>query len=144
MTNKRLLPLIAAAALLFGGCAGERFTAYVGQPPNWPTAPGAFVQERHGVRVYRGYPERPYAITGRIELRRGALADLEFAAAVQARRHGADAAIIVNSARGRRKSQVELSYEEFLAGKATFPKELAGPLPLQQQTATVYLILFKN
>lgn len=142
--NKHLLWLMAAVTLLTGGCARERFAPFVGQSPNWPTAPGAFAQERQGVRVYRGYPERPYAIIGCVELRRGALADLEFAAAIQAKRRGADAAIIVNSARGRRKSQVALSYEDFLAGKAAFPKELAGPLPLQQQTATVYLILFKN
>lgn len=139
---KHVFPIIVLC-LLAAGCARTKFSAYVGQQPQWPTTPGAFVQVKRDVKVYRGYPERPYEVIGSVELRRAAIADLEFAAATAARRHGADAAIIVASARGRREARVSVTYLEFLEGHATFPHSTAGPFPLQEQTATVYLARFK-
>src|SRR5439155_9992982 len=99
---KRLILLLGAAALLWG-CETTEFLAYSGAQQNWPTAPGAMVRQNLAVPVYYGLPPRPYTVLGEIATSKGqtwAWSDVQSEAmeqaAVEAKRRGADAIIVIS------------------------------------------------
>jgi hypothetical protein len=90
---KTLLPYFAALTL--SSCATAEFHPYQGTQQAWPTAPGAFVDNRYTIPTYYGYPPRPYLVVGSVNshtLRPNRFAVLSYAAN-RAKAMGADAII---------------------------------------------------
>jgi len=66
MKHKPLPLLFAAAILLVVGCSPMRYSQYTGQKKIWQTANAAMAETQYKVPVYRGWPDRPYNVTGSI------------------------------------------------------------------------------
>lgn len=54
--------------LVLTGCEGMRYAQYSGPVKTWPTGT-AFSDKVFDVPVYRGWPERPYEVLGRVEFK---------------------------------------------------------------------------
>jgi hypothetical protein len=95
----RMLSLVALAlaGFTYQGCAVARFKPYVGAQQNWPTAPGAFVENKYAVPAYFSPPPRPYNVLGYLDAttapirRKGVVAF----AARRAKEVGGDAIVVL-------------------------------------------------
>jgi len=59
----KLQPLILAAMLT--GCGTFNYQSYEGQQQQWPTSLDSFAHEVNGMKIYHGYPPKPYTILGK-------------------------------------------------------------------------------
>src|SRR5437870_3021800 len=92
-----LASLFCVTALALSGCATAEFHPYQGAQQQWPTAPGALVDNRYTIPAYYGYPPHPYVVIGSVAshtLRLNRFAVLSYAAN-RAKAIGADAIIAV-------------------------------------------------
>ncbi len=65
--NNRLSALLVILALGYVvACTPMRFSEFSGRNRSWPVASGAMAEKQFAVPVYRGWPERPYHVTGSI------------------------------------------------------------------------------
>jgi hypothetical protein len=95
---------VAFLTFILWGCADVEYTAYSGAQQNWPVASGSFVQTKFDLPVYFGPPDKPYRVLGYMEVQSAPLAVWESGksesvkpAVQEARKHGADAVILLNS-----------------------------------------------
>lgn len=96
----RIAAVLAITAILLAGCADVEFVPYQGSQQNWAVAPGALVDSKYGLPMYRGAPPRPYVVMGMIDVS-GARGYTPEASAVEdavhdARSRGADAVILLD------------------------------------------------
>jgi hypothetical protein len=94
--------VVASLTLLLFSCAQVTYTAYSGRQQNWPVASGAFVQTKYGLPVYYGTPDRKYSVLGYMEIDApvGTVVNTQAhidSAVSEARKHGADALILLES-----------------------------------------------
>lgn len=82
-------------AFTLTGCAIKNFIPYMGAQRNWPTAPGGFVSMHKGFPIYKGLPDRPYAVVGELTVEQyPQYMNAEIAAS--GRKYQAEAAMIVD------------------------------------------------
>ncbi len=92
---------VALIALLICWCANVEYTAYSGRQQDWPVARGSFVQRKFDVPLYLGPPDKPYRVIGSIEtaapigIFESGYSETLRPAAREARRHGADAIVLL-------------------------------------------------
>lgn len=87
--------------LILMGCATADFKPYSGQQQNWPTAQGAFVDLKHKVPIYYGFPDKPYEVLGILDTRTAPIrgSDAVPHAARQVEALGGDAIIVLSNAK---------------------------------------------
>ncbi|MEO0796273.1 MAG: hypothetical protein AAFX93_13980 [Verrucomicrobiota bacterium] len=91
-----------AVVLLFAGCAESTFTAYKGAQVDWPTSPGAFIDESCSLPIYReGYPDRAYEVLGTVSTKTAPVRRSETLclAAEKAKEMGADAVLFLDESK---------------------------------------------
>jgi hypothetical protein len=88
---KNIIPTLAL--ILLTGCVRLTWTPYVGEQQAWKTAPGSFVQTLDGMNIYMNVPNKPYKVLGNIIVTKGG----HYSAVVEAKRHKADALIMIDS-----------------------------------------------
>jgi hypothetical protein len=89
---KTILILIAAGLLT--SCTTSNFTPYEGAQ-NWPLSQGALVDRKYAVPVYYGPPPQPYTVMGSLEIGNATAGTEVGAAAIQAKKLGADAIVVL-------------------------------------------------
>lgn len=97
MKNKGSLITLVLAVLVTTGCQFNRYTGYVGEQQDWPTAKGGFAEEYKGITIFRGLPSKPYLVIGKLEMNVPPVLRFRVAkeAALDAKKRGADAIIVM-------------------------------------------------
>lgn len=128
---KMFLPLLAVL-LCLNGCAMADFTPYSGAQQNWPVSPGAFVERKYEVPVYRGNPERPYKVLGYLSATTAPIRRRGVAAFMARRAHelGGDALILTDSGTSYAGSIETSSVNTFSVPGATSVTGLHTSAPL--------------
>src|SRR5436309_14567505 len=85
--------LIFITAGLLTSCSTSNFTPYEGAQ-NWPVSQGTLVDRKYAVPVYYGPPPQPYTVMGSLEIGNATAGTEVGAAAIQAKKLGADAIIV--------------------------------------------------
>ncbi len=100
------------------GCEGMKFAKYQGEQKAWPTGT-AFSDKVYAVPVFRGWPEKPYDILGRIEFSSPGVdwneGDVKQAAA-KAKELGGDAIMMVPKGDPNNQGMANLSKDIGLSG----------------------------
>jgi hypothetical protein len=135
--------IILAAIGLLTGCGTTEYLAYSGSQQNWPTAPGAIVDNKLAVPVYYGLPPRPYRVLGEIVTAKpqGWRLDVQSQAmeqtAEEGKKLGADAIIVMN--RSASISGYSSSATATMIGNTAFATGVTTPV----QTAHVLVTAIK-
>ena len=135
--------IILAAIGLLTGCGTTEYLAYSGSQQNWPTAPGAIVNNKLAVPVYYGLPSRPYRVLGEIVTAKpqGWRLDVQSQAmeqtAEEGKKLGADAIIVMS--RSASISGYTSSATATMIGNTAFATGVTTPV----QTAHVRVTAIK-
>src|SRR5437773_7454574 len=86
--------VLAVTAGLLTSCTTTNFTPYEGAQ-NWPVSQGTLVDRKYAVPVYYGPPPQPYTVMGSLEIGNATAGTEVRAAAIQAKKLGADAIIVL-------------------------------------------------
>lgn len=126
------LIIALVVVLCLGGCAMADFTPYSGAQQNWPVSPGAFVERKYDVPVYRSNPDRPYKVLGYISARTAPVRRHAIVAfmARRARELGGDALILTGSGSTYAGSIQTTSVNVFATGNTATATGLSTTAPL--------------
>jgi hypothetical protein len=149
------LTLLLITASLTGCVTKAEFTPYLGQQQPWPTEPGAFAKNYKGTAVYSTIPERPYTVVGSVDMTGAQLANMQAGAARAVRRHGGDAALILekhssfagmihNSDTTTQGTVNATAVNNQIRGSYTSTSQTTGfSAPVMRQHMTIWIIRWK-
>jgi hypothetical protein len=125
------------------GCATVSYSPYVGDQPECPTSPGAFVKVVRGMPIYRGYPNKPYIILGHLSIT-GDPDSIETQTIWAAQKHNADAVLFLDQSTAYAGSVNTGSGNATVVGNSVIATGTGVSIPIQKATLTGILIRFKS
>jgi hypothetical protein len=135
--------LLLLVLSLFSGCAAVSYSPYVGEQPECPTSPGAFVKVVKGVPIYRGYPSKPYIVLGHLTIT-GDPGSIETQTVWAAQKYEADAVLFIDKTVANAGAVHTGTTTATLIGNSVVATGSGVSIPVQSATLTGILIQFKD